>query len=163
MCYCCYVYDKRTRVYRGILCAFLLQKFKERRFLTHTASFVATELKKQRRRIISAIFIIANFKGIGGIIMDYFERIFERANLQQIRSFLMSGAEYVDISDKSYSERKMDAWNKLAKALKEIISDDKEFDRVSDAINAYSSELNNIYMEIGICCGFMIAEQLYKK
>lgn len=41
--------------------------------------------------------------------MDYVDQIFDRANIQHIREFLLHGVEYDNISSESYSERLMKA------------------------------------------------------
>ena len=95
--------------------------------------------------------------------MDYIEQIFSRANLQQLRNFLISGAEDIELSDKSYSEREKDAFNTLEKELKKMISDKKTVEDILLEFDECMRETNNIYMEIGLQCGFMLAAQLSEK
>lgn len=95
--------------------------------------------------------------------MSYISEIFERANLQQICNFLLYGTEAVVISDKSYTERIKEANSKITSIIKEKLSennDAKEIESVINDILSFSSDSENVYMEIGMQCGAMLCNDL---
>lgn len=97
--------------------------------------------------------------------MYYVSEIFERANLKQICNFLLYGAEVVEVSDKSYEERIKEADSQIRSIIKEKLTNhntDDEIERVINDISNYGIESEQVYMEIGIQCGAMLAMELFK-
>ncbi len=90
--------------------------------------------------------------------MSYITEIFERANIQQIRSFLQSGAEDDYIKDKTYKQRITESCKPLNDFLENLKSSELD-DMVGNALYAYE----NVYLEIGMQCGFMLAMEIYNK
>ena len=88
--------------------------------------------------------------------MSYISEIFERANFQQIRSFLLDGVESMQTSPQTYQARLETAFECIETNLPDLCKDD-------DAINPileYSSANHDVYMEIGLQCGFILAMDL---
>ena len=92
--------------------------------------------------------------------MDYIKKIFERHNLQNICRFLRTGAEYIENDAKPYMERLKKAQNIACGTLRSLVKDEEEYEVVSEKIFDYVSENEEIYMEIGVRCGFILALQI---
>ena len=94
--------------------------------------------------------------------MSYFSEIFDRANIQNIREFLLHGVECDDVSDKPYIQR-IDASRKLAIAMVESkFPDMEEKEEITGMVYDYASETQNVYMEVGLQCGTFIALELLR-
>ena len=94
--------------------------------------------------------------------MSYISQIFDRANIQNIREFLFHGVECVEVSTKSYTQRLEVCDKPLSAMLDEKFPDFSENEEITEKINDYYSETQNVYMEIGMQCGAFIAFQLLK-
>jgi len=93
--------------------------------------------------------------------MDYIDEIFGRLNLQQISSFLLHGVPCNKISGKSYKQRMEEAWKDVLKMVKMKFPD--EDDEIYDGVYDYAGVTQDVYMEIGIKCGVVLAMQLLSK
>ena len=91
--------------------------------------------------------------------MDYISQIFERATLQQICSFLMSGSECA-FEAKSYRQRLREASDAIDTVIRENFPKVLEFESITDRIQNYIGESENVYMEIGLQCGLLLAAQI---
>jgi hypothetical protein len=91
---------------------------------------------------------------------DYVNNIFKRANLQQIRSFLLSGAEITDIDVLSYHKRLDDGCEGIVALLESLNlpqeQHNKAFNGLASALGAYEE----VYTEIGMKVGARIVRQL---
>lgn len=92
--------------------------------------------------------------------MDLATEIFERVNLQQLRSFFTTGCNAVRITDMSYEERLSDRWDYMERIIKERYPDMKDYEKIQADIDEYIMETENVYMELGIQCGAMLMAQL---
>ena len=92
--------------------------------------------------------------------MNFIDQIFERLNLQQIQSFLLSGEELVKINPKDYKGRIDEAWETLAAILKQKFPEREEYEKIACEVSAYAGATGDVYMEIGIRCGVILAAQL---
>ncbi|MBD5094819.1 MAG: hypothetical protein HDT26_11175 [Subdoligranulum sp.] len=91
--------------------------------------------------------------------MDYIDEIFTRADIQQIRAFLMDGAECVtDL--RPYKERIDSAEQALSDHLHRDYPNENDFDEIISIKNAYGSAIENVYMEIGLQIGAILAAQV---
>ena len=89
--------------------------------------------------------------------MSYITEIFERLDLQQIREFLLHG---VEISEKSYKQRLEAAGKPAFKMIDEKFSNGDERDKVASDVHHYASVTQDVYMEIGMQCGAILAVKL---
>lgn len=88
--------------------------------------------------------------------MDYIEQIFSRADIQQIRAFLLHGAED-GIDPRPYRERENAALKHL---MDRLLSDPpKEEDELCNLVCAYGLVCQKVYMEIGLQIGAKLAVQ----
>lgn len=88
--------------------------------------------------------------------MDYIEQIFYRADIQQIRAFLLYGVED-EIDPRSYRERENAALNHLMDRLRACPP--KEEDELCNLVCAYGIACQKVYMEIGLQIGAKLAVQ----
>ncbi len=87
-------------------------------------------------------------------------QIFDRINLQQIRNFLLTGGEAVNITDMSYEERLSKQQQYMTNKLKKKYPNFDEYVKIESEINKYLSDSEDIYMELGIQCGAMLMARL---
>lgn len=94
--------------------------------------------------------------------MDYFEQIFTRLNVQQIREFLMYGSECIETDPKGYKLRHDEARKPISDLLHQKFPEREDYDEVAGEMMDYVSVCQDIYMEIGLQCGFVIAIKMLK-
>ena len=90
----------------------------------------------------------------------YIKELFTRIDLQQIREFLLSGLDLIEIDKRTYAERLEKESQNINKWLKDNTKDDDELDEVyselSDATQAYTE----VFLEIGMTAGARLLFQL---
>jgi len=91
--------------------------------------------------------------------MNYTSEIFNRVNLQHIREFLLHGTECLKVSDKSYEERIAVSHDKAIKRIETGFPDVKECEDVMSEVYGYATTIEEVYMEIGMQCGVVLAIQ----
>jgi hypothetical protein len=92
--------------------------------------------------------------------MSNVSEIFQRLDIQHIREFLLNGVECAEISNKSYKQRIDEARTPAVKIIKKQASDIAEYAAILREVNNYVDVVKDVYMEIGIQCGAIIAMQL---
>jgi len=93
--------------------------------------------------------------------MSYIQEFMNRANLQQLREFLLTGVENMEHQTFDYEERLKNAHGSFAEIAKEHgIHEDSI---LQDEITAYISECEIVFVEIGIISGFMLCKELFEK
>ncbi len=92
--------------------------------------------------------------------MNYIDEIFKRCNLEAVGGYLMYGDGTVEGRSESYYDRVSAADLKLDKWLKENFSEGQETDRHTGFVYSVVSEIKNVYFQIGLQAGFMLAEEL---
>ena len=92
--------------------------------------------------------------------MNYIDQIFERANIQHIREFVLRGTDCMRLETAAYKERLRAAENVVISALHDKFSDDDEFEAIIGKIYDYSDATKNVYMEIGMRIGGRLTSQL---
>lgn len=92
--------------------------------------------------------------------MGYIDEIFERLDIQHIPEFLLHGVEETTINPKSYKER-LDIGRKSAMGMLQAkFPDDEEFEQITDHLYDYVTATEQVYMEIGLQSGFILAMQM---
>ena len=91
------------------------------------------------------------------------EKIFELANIQQIREFLLIGTECIEIDPKSYTERINTALKNVQDFFRDKYPDVNEYENIMEAVFDYASIYEDVFMEIGLQCGFNLAVQILKQ
>ena len=92
--------------------------------------------------------------------MSYIAEIFERLDLQQIREFLLNGVECLKLSEDSY-EQQIEASTKFVlDAIDKRIPEKDIAGEMADDVHHHASINGDIYMEIGMRCGAILAMNL---
>lgn len=92
--------------------------------------------------------------------MNYVDKIFDRADIQHIREFLLHGVECDNISSESYSERLMTAEINAINFLHSLYKDNDEFEKSTMPMFEYARTIEAVYMEIGLQIGIMLGMQI---
>lgn len=92
--------------------------------------------------------------------MSYISEIFERLDVQHIREFLLHGVECVEIDPKDYKTRIEEARQSAINMVKEKFSNMEENEKLTACIYDYASACEEVYMEIGLQSGFILAVQI---
>ncbi|MCL2771755.1 MAG: hypothetical protein FWD71_00265 [Oscillospiraceae bacterium] len=89
------------------------------------------------------------------------KEIFERANMHQIREFLVSGLELDGELDKrSYSERLEEGSLHIVNRIKNTAKDEAELDRVYSEFTDATDEYMQVFLEIGMKVGARLLAQM---
>ena len=96
--------------------------------------------------------------------MTYIEKIFKRANIQQIREFLLNDASDSHINNLTYEERIAAADDEMLQFYTEKFPDAtaEELNNFTTIMWTYKSVAENVYTEIGMQCGAYIISQLFE-
>ena len=92
--------------------------------------------------------------------MSYIDEIFERADLQLIREFLLHGGE-CNIDPRTYKERIEVPQRRLISKLSERYEGEEE-EEITNLVYDYGSANENVYMEIGLQVGALLGVQVGK-
>ena len=92
--------------------------------------------------------------------MSYIAEIFERADIQQIREFLLNGAELPEISPKPYAQRLSDDMEKALAMLRTYFPE--SYDTMEQSLVQANQAYQDVYMEIGLQVGFRLVMQAWK-
>lgn len=93
--------------------------------------------------------------------MNYIDEIFLRADIRHIREFLLLGAS--DKTDtRPYIERINAADAQLREQLSKRYPDEEEYEKAAEAAYIYGAVMQDVYMEIGLQAGAMIAGQVWQ-
>lgn len=90
--------------------------------------------------------------------MNYIGEIFTRADIQQIREFLLHGAEG-NIDPRPYKERIESAYRALSVRLRRDYPNEKDFEEIIGFAYDYATATEEVYMEIGLQAGAILAAQ----
>lgn len=91
---------------------------------------------------------------------DYISKVFERMNIQQIRYFLLYGAEEATIDNRPYTVRLKSGSEPINKRLASLYPDKKELDNANDDLSKALTAYEKVYMELGMKAGARLAYQL---
>ncbi len=95
--------------------------------------------------------------------MNYIEQIFDRCNIETLCEFLIHGSELTETSNYGYYERSRKAEKRLSEWLHKQFADSKELDEHCSLIYSVFSEIQSIYMQIGLQAGIMLATEFSDK
>ena len=94
--------------------------------------------------------------------MDYIKSVFQRANLQQLREFLLYGQEGCKLDQRPYLEQLREADDAVDDTLEQYIPDPKALDRAADKISHAFSVYEAVYTEIGLQTGAALVFELLR-
>lgn len=92
--------------------------------------------------------------------MNYIDEIFKRADLQQIREFLLHGVEG-QTDPRPYMDRVNAAHQQMLSQLRKKYP--SEYENIADCIYSYVSTIEDVYTEIGIRVGAMLTAQIHRE
>ena len=87
------------------------------------------------------------------------ELIFERANLQQLRAFLLTGNEVSCPKDELYMERLNIAYEKFKTSVFKHIPNASEESTLLTDLKPLLNEYMNVFMEIGMQAGLRLSKE----
>lgn len=90
--------------------------------------------------------------------MSYIDEIFERADLQLVREFILHGGE-CDVDPRTYKERVEIPQRRLVAKLRERY-EGKEEEEITNLVYDYGSASEDVYMEIGLQVGAILVAQV---
>ena len=93
-------------------------------------------------------------------LMNYIDEIFARAHIQQIREFLLNGMEEMDVDPRPYKQRLESTQNILMAQLHTDYPDKEDFEKISELVYCYAGTVEEVYMEIGLQVGTLLAVQI---
>lgn len=94
--------------------------------------------------------------------MNYIDEIFTRADIQQVRSFLLHGTGESYIDPRPYKERIESAEKRITARLREKYPELEEYDEITGLLFTYVGEVESVYAEIGLQIGATLAAQISK-
>ena len=92
--------------------------------------------------------------------MNYIDEIFARADIQQIRGFLLHGVEETNLDPRPYKERIESAYKAFFDRLHRSCPNQRDFEEVIRPIYDYATAIEEVYMEIGLQVGAILAAQI---
>ena len=92
--------------------------------------------------------------------MNYVEKIFSRADIQQIREFLLRGVEARNIDRRPYIERTEYALKRVTDQLHEVYPEQEDFEKAVNLVYMCVGAFEDVYMEIGLQAGTILAAQV---
>lgn len=91
--------------------------------------------------------------------INYIDEIFSRADIQQIRAFLLHGVDEINLDPRPYKERIDAAHRAVTVRLRRDYPDEEDFEEITGYIYDYAAAIENVYMEIGLQVGIILAAQ----
>lgn len=91
--------------------------------------------------------------------MNYIDEIFTRADIQQIREFLLHGVEALAIDPHTYKERLESIQKRMTARLREKYTDTEAYEEITGLLFEYVDAVEAVYMEIGLQAGAILAAQ----
>lgn len=95
--------------------------------------------------------------------MDFINQVFQRADLQKIVNYLLTGGDMEQTDPRPYYNRILDAEKRLSEVLAQQISDETTREEVSQAIYECFGVYQTTYMEIGMAVAALLHRQIEEK
>lgn len=90
----------------------------------------------------------------------YIKQIFERADLQQVREFLICGLDPLEPDKRTYAQRLEDSSINILNTLKRTSNEDDELDRAGCYLGDATETYRDVFLEIGMKAGARLMFQL---
>ena len=94
--------------------------------------------------------------------MSYISDIFDKLDLQRVREFLLEEGDYREVSSATYEQRLQKAENRAKEEIKIKYPNMTDYETIMGYVYSYTSVVQNVYMEIGLQCGAVLAAQLLR-
>ena len=101
-----------------------------------------------------------HFRSGGVAIMDYTKDAFARTKLQYIRTFILEGAELVNISDEPYHVRLKKVRKPIFNRLREVIANEDELEKAEHDLSHALANYEDVSIELGMKIGAKLLYQL---
>lgn len=85
--------------------------------------------------------------------MQFISEILERANLQQITTFLLYGAQSPETDRRPCGRRLGEERDRMLAALSRLIPDQEAREQILEAVDAYAAICQEAYLAIGVQAG----------
>lgn len=92
--------------------------------------------------------------------MSHISEVFERASIQSIREYLLRGISNDEINPMNYTEHLAKAQKAVTQLIAERLPNSEEHEEIKDRIYDYAGACEDVYMEIGLQCGFILAMEI---
>nr|WP_317413479.1 hypothetical protein [uncultured Solibaculum sp.] len=92
--------------------------------------------------------------------MNYIDEFFLRADIQQMREFLLNGVEVTCIDPRPYKQRLESVLNPLIERLHTDYPDKNKFEEMAELVFLYAGAVEEVYMEIGLQVGAILSAQV---
>lgn len=96
-------------------------------------------------------------------MMNYVNSLFERCHMENICHFLLYGVEPNEKNAQSYYERTRKVYDEFNEWLKKQCESFEEYEKQSKYIDSLTSQMENVFLQIGFRAGVMFAMDLYHK
>ncbi|MCL2772372.1 MAG: hypothetical protein FWD71_03395 [Oscillospiraceae bacterium] len=90
----------------------------------------------------------------------YIKEMFTRMNLQQIREFLLTGLDLIELDKRTYAQRLDKESQHIVKWLKDNSKDEEAFDEVYSEFSNAEGAYTEVFLEIGMKAGARLLFQL---
>ena len=90
----------------------------------------------------------------------YIKEIFERADLQQIREYLLGDTSVLERDTRTYEERLKQNCTPIIKRIEKISKDDQELDELFSEYSNAEEAHKDVFLEIGMKVGARLMFQL---
>ncbi|MGI6003840.1 MAG: hypothetical protein ACOX88_00285 [Christensenellales bacterium] len=91
--------------------------------------------------------------------MSYISAIFDRADIQHIREYLLSGGKLLQVDHQPYEQRLAEGMDQAVKRIQTYFPDQAE--EIEDSLIQAVSVYQDVYMEIGLRAGIVLAAQIF--
>ena len=91
--------------------------------------------------------------------MNYIDEIFLRADIQQLRMFLLYGVDG-DPDPRPYQERLDSAQKPMTARFQQDYPDMEKYEEMTGLVYNYVGAIEEVYMEIGLQVGALLAAQV---
>lgn len=92
--------------------------------------------------------------------MKGIQKVFKRANLHQLRAFLLTGSESTEIQEETYSERLRQECAPIYNRLENMYVEPKELDQAMSDLSQAFTAYEEVYVEIGMKAGARLTTEL---
>ena len=92
--------------------------------------------------------------------MNSIDEIFKRADIRQIREFLLYGTEELNTDRRTCKERLESMQKRMTVRLREKYTDTEEYGEITELLFEYIGTVEAVYMEIGLQDGTILTAQI---
>lgn len=92
--------------------------------------------------------------------MSHISEVFKRASIQSLREYLLRGISNDEINPMDYTEHLAKAHKAVNQLIEERFPNSEQHEAIKDRIYDYAGACEDVYMEIGLQCGFILAMEI---